>query len=54
MGQNIPSSRFTRHDFAVFQERLRAETALLEQAFRNQAFSRRGQVGVRLHALFVL
>lgn len=45
MGQEIETSHFSDADFAAFGERLRAETALLREWFRDAAFSSRGDVG---------
>ncbi|WP_462321534.1 glutamate--cysteine ligase [Halochromatium sp.] len=39
MGQNIQDHRFTDADFLEFEARVRAETALLEQWFAEDAFS---------------
>ena len=41
MGQEIGVTRFTHADFAAFDERLRAETDLLEAWFRDGNFSAR-------------
>jgi len=38
MGQEIQETRFTQEDFAAFEERLRAEQALLEEWFAAGAF----------------
>ncbi len=38
MGQAIATTNFSDQDFAVFTERLRAETALLGQWFADRAF----------------
>ncbi len=54
MGQEIADSRFTQQDFDAFQERLRAETALLETWFREGAFSDiSGKGGFELEAWLV-
>lgn len=45
MGQEIDASRFTESDFATFGTRLREETALLEQWFREGVFSSTQKVG---------
>lgn len=45
MGQEIPRSKFTEHDFIVFRERLRAETELLGEYFRKNRFSSTHNVG---------
>jgi len=45
MGQEITDSHFTRGDFNEFQERLRAETRLLEDWYRHGVFSDSGGVG---------
>ncbi|MFA5685573.1 MAG: glutamate-cysteine ligase family protein [Lysobacteraceae bacterium] len=45
MGQEIETSHFSDADFAAFDERLRAETALLHAWFRAAAFSGCGDVG---------
>lgn len=45
MGQEIADSRFTQEDFDEFQERLRAETRLLETWFADGAFSENGGMG---------
>jgi hypothetical protein len=45
MGQEIEQTRFTPADFAAFDDRLRAETALLQERFRDAAFSTRDRVG---------
>jgi hypothetical protein len=39
MGQEIEASRFTQADFDTFRRRLREETALLEQWFRDGVFA---------------
>lgn len=41
MGQEIETSHFSDADFAAFGERLRAETALLRDWFRDAGFSER-------------
>ena len=54
MGQEIDDTRFTAEDFAVFEERLRSEQALLEEWFAAGAFAggpRRG--GFELEAWLV-
>ena len=38
MGREIPSSKFTKHDFSAFSQRLRAETDLLCDYFHNHRF----------------
>ncbi|MDY6943965.1 MAG: glutamate--cysteine ligase [Pseudomonadota bacterium] len=38
MGEEIETTRFTREDYQNFQHRLRVETDLLEQWFRDEAF----------------
>ena len=38
MGQEIPTSQFSRHDFSAFQEYLRSETGFLQQYFREKRF----------------
>ncbi len=51
MGQEIADSHFTRADFDAFAERLRAETELLVQWFRDDGFSRLDRVvGFELEA----
>lgn len=45
MGQEIERTRFSPADFAAFDARLRAETALLHDWFRDAAFSSRDRVG---------
>jgi hypothetical protein len=45
MGREIEQTRFTPADFAAFDARLRAETALLRDGFRHAAFSTRDRVG---------
>jgi gamma-glutamyl:cysteine ligase YbdK (ATP-grasp superfamily) len=45
MGQEIPSSKFTKHDFSAFRQRLVDETILLSEYFRNQRFSSSHDVG---------
>ena len=45
MGQEIERTRFSPADFAAFDARLRAETALLHDWFRDAAFSARDRVG---------
>lgn len=45
MGQEIGSEHFSRQDFAEFQRRLQAETALLQTGLREGRFSPRGGVG---------
>ena len=45
MGQEIERTGFTPEDFAAFDARLRAETALLHDWFRDAAFSTRDRVG---------
>ncbi|MFN2309938.1 MAG: glutamate-cysteine ligase family protein [Gammaproteobacteria bacterium] len=45
MGQEIEQTRFSAADSAAFAERLRAETALLQDYFRDAAFSTRDRVG---------
>ena len=45
MGQEIEESRFTKADFAEFEERLRAETALLEASLADGAFADTPKVG---------
>lgn len=45
MGREIGQTRFTPADFAAFDARLRAETALLHERFRAAAFSTRDRVG---------
>ncbi len=45
MGQEITDSHFTQEDFDEFQSRLRAETRLLEDWYRNGVFSDTGGVG---------
>ncbi len=39
MGQEIPTSKFTKHDFSAFQEYLRSETSILQQYFRDNRFA---------------
>ncbi|MEJ2094600.1 MAG: glutamate-cysteine ligase family protein [Gammaproteobacteria bacterium] len=38
MGQEIPTSQFTKHDFSAFREHLRSETETLRQYFRENQF----------------
>lgn len=45
MGQEIPTSRFSRHDFLSFQECLRVETELLGEALRRGHFADADPVG---------
>lgn len=45
MGQDIPTSSFSRHDFVAFARHLREETALLGEYFRNDRFSSVHNVG---------
>ncbi len=45
MGQEIGKERFSQHDFALFGERLRAETALLRHCFDTDALSHRHGIG---------
>lgn len=45
MGQDIPDSHFSRHDFVAFARHLRQETALLAEYFRNDRFSSVHNVG---------
>jgi hypothetical protein len=45
MGQEITSSHFAKADFDEFQARLEAETRLLERWFREDYFSRQGNIG---------
>lgn len=45
MGQEIPTSRFSRHDFSAFGARLREETALLRAHLCAGRFSRDSAVG---------
>ncbi len=45
MGQEITDSHFTQGDFEEFQERLRVETRLLEEWYRDGVFSETGGVG---------
>ncbi|MFA7388317.1 MAG: glutamate-cysteine ligase family protein [Thiohalobacteraceae bacterium] len=45
MGQEIERTGFTAEDFAAFDARLKAETALLHDWFREAAFSTRDRVG---------
>jgi gamma-glutamyl:cysteine ligase YbdK (ATP-grasp superfamily) len=45
MGQEIPNSKFTKHDFLTFRERLRTETELLGEYFRNNRLSSTDNVG---------
>lgn len=45
MGREIPSSRFTKHDFSAFNQRLRAETDLLSEYFHNHRFDCNHDVG---------
>ena len=45
MGQEIPSSKFTKHDFSAFRERLSLETDLLTEMFRQHLFSSNHDVG---------
>jgi gamma-glutamyl:cysteine ligase YbdK (ATP-grasp superfamily) len=39
MGQEIPSSNFSKHDFSVFSEHLRNETDLLSSYFKENRFA---------------
>lgn len=45
MGQEIEATRFTPQDFVDYAERLRAETALLGEWFRDDVFSQRDRMG---------
>ena len=45
MGQEIETSRFTQSDFEAFDERLRAETEILDTWFREDAFVKTHKVG---------
>ncbi len=45
MGQEIETSRFTQADFEAFDERLRAETEILDTWFREDAFVKTHKVG---------
>jgi len=45
MGQEIDAARFTPADFDAYAERLRSETELLGEWFRDQAFSPRDRMG---------
>ncbi|MGD8875994.1 MAG: hypothetical protein PVH38_12670, partial [Gammaproteobacteria bacterium] len=45
MGQEIEAASFTKADFAVYTERLQAETKLLGEWFRDAAFSVRDRMG---------
>lgn len=45
MGREIEQTRFAADDFAAFEARLRAETTLLHDWFRDAAFSTRDRVG---------
>ncbi|MEJ2130031.1 MAG: glutamate--cysteine ligase [Gammaproteobacteria bacterium] len=54
MGDEIKTRDFTQHDFAEFSKRLRVETELLAQLFRDRGFSHRGPVaGFELEAWLV-
>lgn len=54
MGQEIAHSHFTDADFSRFNERLRAETALLQRWFRDATFSPRDRVaGLELEAWLI-
>ncbi len=54
MGQEIPTTRFTRHHFHSFQEHLRAETRLLGEALRCGHFAETDAVaGFELEAWLV-
>jgi hypothetical protein len=45
MGQEIPTSRFSQHDFLAFSTRLREETILLREYLRAGRFSHANAVG---------
>ena len=45
MGQEIEETRFTPQDFVDYAERLREETALLGEWFREDVFSPRDRMG---------
>jgi hypothetical protein len=45
MGQEIPTSRFSQHDFARFSRRLREETALFGRYLQSGRFDCQGAVG---------
>lgn len=45
MGQDIPTSQFSIHDFSRFKEQLNTELDLLSEYFRQGYFSKRGPVG---------
>ncbi|HZA29417.1 MAG TPA: glutamate--cysteine ligase [Gammaproteobacteria bacterium] len=45
MGQEIPTSQFSQHDFARFSRRLREETALFGQYLQSGRFDCQGAVG---------
>ena len=45
MGQEIEAARFSRADFVAYAERLRAETELLGEWFRDEVFSVRDRMG---------
>ena len=45
MGQEIPSSKFTKHDFSAFNQRLRTETDLLCDYFHHHRFDINHDVG---------
>ena len=54
MGQEIADTRFTDADFSAFSDKLRAETALLHDWFRDAAFSTRDRVaGFELEAWLI-
>src|SRR2546430_12634413 len=45
MGQEIPTSQFSQHDFARFNRRLREETALFGRYLQSGRFDCQGAVG---------
>lgn len=45
MGQEIPTSQFTKHDFSAFREHLRSETETLRQYFRENQFICQHNIG---------
>ncbi|MCH2546779.1 MAG: glutamate--cysteine ligase [Alphaproteobacteria bacterium] len=54
MGQEIDSAAFSEHDFAEFQQKLDAETALLQGMFDTQLFAQaQPMVGMELEAWLV-
>ena len=51
MGQEIEVIRFNARDFAEFEQRLQAETALLAEWFRAGSFSARDRMGGFVHGV---